>query len=182
MRRTDPIAGQSTRNGVRADGEAEAARHAAAEPNYTAAVYGSLLVTTLIAVQWRHDTSTGLVGLTLLTSVAVFWLAHVWSAIVNERVRAPIGWAEARAIAAAEAPMLLAAIIPAALLGLNVFRMVTVDEATAIALVASIVQLFLWGIAVGRAAHSRWSVALGIATVDCLLGILIVVLKVVIIH
>src|SRR4029077_19609464 len=49
--------------------------------NYAPAVYGSLLVATLVAVQWRAEAVPELIGLTLVTSVAVFWLAHAWSEI-----------------------------------------------------------------------------------------------------
>jgi hypothetical protein len=154
----------------------------AIEPDYTAAVYGSLLVTTLIAVQWRYGVNATFVGLSLLISVGVFWLAHVWSAIVDRRVHGRVTRSDVRALAVEEAPMLAAAVVPAALLGLSATRFATVDQTIGIALVASIAQLFLWGLAVGRAAHSSWVLAVGIALVDCGLGIAIAVLKVVIIH
>jgi hypothetical protein len=152
------------------------------ERDYSSAVYGSLLVTTLIAVQWWHDTSAVFLGLSLLISVGVFWLAHVWSTLVDRRVRGPTDRATVVAIGRSEAPMLTAALVPALLMGLAVFELVTVDQAIALALAASIVQLFLWGLAVGRAAHTSWFVAVVIATVDCALGLAVVVLKVVIIH
>ena len=46
----------------------------------------------------------------------------------------------------------------------------------------SVAQLFLWGLAVGRAIGKGWPVALVVATGDCLLGLVIVVLKVLVIH
>jgi hypothetical protein len=152
------------------------------EHDFAPAVYGSLLVTTLVAVQWRHDASTDLIALSLLTSVAVFWLAHAWSEIVDRRVRGPIGIRDAATVAGGEASILTAAIVPALLLGLPRVSGVSVDQAIGLALIASIVQLFLWGLVVGRAAHGSWPFALGIAIVDCGLGILVVVLKVVVIH
>jgi hypothetical protein len=154
----------------------------AVERDYESAVYGSLLVTTLIAVLWRHEPTATFVGLSVVVSVAVFWLAHVWAAIVDRRVHGPVERGEVLAIAAAEAPMLSASIVPAALIGLAALGLATLDQAIALALAASVVQLFLWGLAVGRAAHASWLVALGIATVDCALGIAIVALKVVVIH
>jgi hypothetical protein len=152
------------------------------ERDYTSAVYGSLLVTTLIAVQWWHDASAVFLGLSLVVSVGVFWLAHVWSTIVDRRAHGPIDGAQIVGIGRHEAPMLTAAMVPALLMGLAVFEFATVDQAIALALAASIVQLFLWGLAVGRAAHASWLVALVIATVDCALGLAVVVLKVVVIH
>jgi hypothetical protein len=167
---------------------ASAARSTEPEPvamrsrDYTPAVYGSLLVTTLIAVQWRYQPEVVHVGLALVISVGVFWLTHVWAGLVNRRIRGPIGRAEALAIATDESPMLLAVIVPSALLGLAPLGLTSADTAIAISLAASIVQLFLWGLAVGRAAHSRWHLAVGVAAVDALLGLSIVALKVVVIH
>ena len=60
--------------------------------------------------------------------------------------------------------------------------MLDVDQAITLALIVSVAQLFLWGLAVGRAIGKGWPVALVVATVDCLLGLLIVVLKVLVIH
>lgn len=152
------------------------------EVDYTPAVYGSLLVTTLIAVQWWHDISPTLLGLSLVVSVAVFWLTHVWAGIVNGRMHRAIGRPEAIAIASREAPMLTAALVPTVILGLASLGFLTVDSAVALALIVSLIQLFLWGIAVGRSAHSSWPITLGIAAVDLILGIAIVVLKVMVIH
>ena len=152
------------------------------ERDYTPAVYGSLLVTALIAVQWWHDVSATFLGLSLVVSVAVFWLTHVWAGIVNRRIHGSIRRAEAITIAIAEAPMLVAAVVPTLILGLALLGFVTVDTAVAMALLASLVQLFLWGLAVGRSAHLGWALALGVAAVDCALGIAMVILKVVVIH
>ena len=152
------------------------------ERDYTPAVYGSLLVTTLISVQWYHDVSATFLGLSLIVSVVVFWLTHVWAGIVNHRIHGSIDRSEAFGIAGAEAPMLSAAIIPTAFLGLAYLGTVSVDTAVAIALLASLTQLFVWGLAVGRSAHTSWAFAVGVAMVDCALGIVIVILKVIVIH
>jgi hypothetical protein len=58
----------------------------------------------------------------------------------------------------------------------------TIDQAMATALIISIGQLFLWGLIVGRAAHSTWPLAIGVAVIDSLLGIVIVALKVIVLH
>jgi hypothetical protein len=150
--------------------------------DYTSAIYGALLVTTLVAVQWRADAVTGLIALTLVTSVAVFWLAHVWSEVVNRRVQAPVDRGEVLEIAGAEAPMLTSVVVPGLILAIGPVLGLAVDVAIGIALIACIAQLFVWGLAVGRAAHSSWHLALAVAVVDCLLGLLIVGLKVLVLH
>jgi len=151
-------------------------------PDYTPAIYGSLLVTTLVAVQWRHDVDTNLIALSLVISVTVFWLTHVWAEIVNHRVHHELTRGEFAGLAGDEAPMLIAVLLPAAILALGQLAGTTTDLAVALALIVSIGQLFVWGLIVGHAAERGWQFALGVAAVDCLLGLLIVALKVIVIH
>jgi hypothetical protein len=150
--------------------------------DYTSSIYGALLVTTLVAVQWKADAVPALIGLTLVTGVGVFWLAHVWSAVVNRRLHGSIAHGELVALARDESPMLAAVVVPGLILGLGPALGLSVDMAIGIALAASIAQLFVWGLAVGRAAHSSWHIAFALALVDCALGIVIVALKVLILH
>jgi hypothetical protein len=150
--------------------------------HYTPAIYGSLLVTTLIAVQWRYDAVPELIALSLVVSVGVFWLTHVWSAVMDRRVRGPVGSQEARGLAVAEVSMLSAVVVPGLVLGLWRTASLTVDTAIGIALIVSIGQLFLWGLAVGRAAHTGWFRAVLVGLVDCAMGVAIVIFKVLVIH
>ncbi len=43
-------------------------------------------------------------------------------------------------------------------------------------------QLFGWGLAVGRAIGKGWRIAFIVAAVDCALGLVVVLLKVAVIH
>jgi hypothetical protein len=147
-----------------------------------AAVYGSLLVTTLVAAQARHDASADFIVFTLVVSVGVFWLMEVWSKVVTLRVEGPISVAETGAVARHAAPMLAAAILPALVLASHNLGPVDVEQAINLALAACVVQLFLWGLAVGRALGRGWPAALAVAIVDCGLGLLLVALKVLFIH
>ena len=123
-------------------------------PDYATAIYGSLLVTSLVAVQWRADPSVEAIGLSLFVSVFVFWLAHAWSRIINQRVRGPITIHHATRIAIAEGPLLVAAVPPALVLALSRLPGASTDVVMAAALVVCIAQLFIWGIVVGaRRAH-----------------------------
>ena len=153
-----------------------------AATDLSSAVYGSLLVTTLLAVQARSDASTQFVALTLVIGVGVFWLTEVWSELVNHRVRGPISRAQALQIARDESPMLSAAVVPALILAGENLGFGTADQVIKLALVAAIAQLFLWGLAVGMAINRGWAVAFMVAAVDCALGLLIVALKVFVLH
>ena len=148
----------------------------------SSAIYGSLLITALVAAQSRHDANPEFIGFSVLVSVIVFWLMEVWSGLVSLRVQGPTTLAETREVAVHESPMLAAAVLPALALGTWRLQMLDVDQAITLALIVSVAQLFLWGLAVGRAIGKGWPVALVVATVDCLLGLVIVVLKVLVIH
>jgi len=148
----------------------------------SSAIYGSLLITTLVAAQSRHDANPEFIGFSVLVSVLVFWLMEVWSGLVGLRVQGPITMAETRAVALHDSPMLAAAILPILALATWRFHILDVDQAIALALMVSVGQLFLWGLVVGRALGKGWPVAFVVAIGDCLLGLLIVVLKVLVIH
>ena len=135
-----------------------------------------------IAIAGKGGSGKTTISGTLVISVGVFWLAHGWAEVISRRVRGPIGLREGWAILAGEATMLLAVVVPGILLGLHRFAGVTTDLAIGLALGASLVQLFLWGLAAGRVAHDSWPVALGIGLVDFAFGLAIVVLKVLVLH
>jgi hypothetical protein len=78
--------------------------------------------------------------------------------------------------------MLASAVLPALILAMARVFDLPVDAVISAALVVSIGQLFVWGLVVGRAAHSSRWLALRVAIVDSLLGVAIVVLKVIVIH
>lgn len=150
--------------------------------SYAPAIYGSLLVTGIVAVQWRSDASTDAIALTVVVSVVVFWLAHVWAEIVNRRVHGSIAPADVREIAIDEGSMLSSLAIPAVVLAAGPRLGLSVVTTIEIALAVCIGQLFLWGLIVGRAAHRGWILPLIVAGVDSLLGLLLVALKVAILH
>jgi hypothetical protein len=151
-------------------------------PDYAPAVYGALLVTTLLAIQWRGDAKPELIALSLLISVVAFWLTDAWSEIVAQRVQGPIDVRTGLGIARSQATMLTSVIVPALILASPRFLGVDVAVAIGAALLVSLVQLFLWGLAVGLAAHGSRVLALGVALVDCGIGVLVVILKVLVIH
>ena len=85
-------------------------------------------------------------------------------------------------IARDKSPMLAVAIIPAIVLATANIGLTTAEQAVDLALVVGVIQLFVWGLAVGRAVNRGWGVALLVAAVDCALGLVIVVLKVLVLH
>jgi hypothetical protein len=153
-----------------------------AHADRASAIYGSLLVTALVAAQARSDAIPEFIAATLVVGVGVFWLTEVWTELIAIRTRGPIARGEVLAIARAELPMLSAAVIPTALLLTATLGLTTPDEAANLAMAAGIVQLFAWGLVVGFAMRRGWGPALVVALVDVGLGLVVVTLKVAVLH
>jgi hypothetical protein len=146
------------------------------------AIYGLLLVTTLLAVESRATVKADFVILSVLIAVIVFWLADVWAGIVDRRLHGPMSAGEIGTLAFQRAPMVGAAVVPCLVLATAWLDFVPLETAINWALAASVAQLFAWGLLVGRALNRGWGPALLIALVDCALGLVIVVLKVWVLH
>ncbi|MFI5225126.1 MAG: hypothetical protein ACHQ3P_00460 [Candidatus Limnocylindrales bacterium] len=159
-----------------------AAGPAAPQRDFSWAVYGSLLVTTLLVVESQAIESPDFIGLSIVISIGVFWIAHAWAEIVGLRVRGPISLADVGRVVRDQATILAAAIAPVAVLLLRHTSLYPIDTAITLALIVSLVQLFIWGIVVGRAARVGWTATFAIAVIDFALGLVVVGLKVVAIH
>jgi hypothetical protein len=160
---------------------AEAAGHAEVRRD-APAIYGGLLVTALITVQWQSEATAELIAISILVSVFVFWLSHVWAELVDQGVNGVVSRDQVGRIAWAEAPMLSAAVPPSVTLVVARLLGMPVEDAIGLALLVSIVQLFLWGLAIGRALNRGRGVVLLTAAAECALGLLLAGLKVVVVH
>jgi hypothetical protein len=161
---------------------AEQALHDRAHADRASAVYGSLLVTALVAAQARGDVVPEFIAATILVGVSVFWLTEVWTELIAIRTIRPVTRGQAIAVARAELPMLSAAIVPAIALITGTVGLTTPEQATNLAMAAAVVQLFGWGLLVGLAMRRGWGPALLVALVDVALGMVIVTLKVAVLH
>lgn len=153
-----------------------------ASTDVASAIYGSMLVTVLLAAQNRSESSVARIGLYVSVGIIAFWLTHIWATIVGLRLEGRVTLPVAAEAAREESPMLAAAILPLLALGLGVIGILGHDQALDVALAVAVAQLFVWGVAVGRAVGRSWTAALGIGLVDLLLGLAIVSLKVFVLH
>ena len=87
------------------------------------AVYGSLLVTALVAAQARSDAIPEFIAATLVVGVGVFWLTEVWTELSRSGPAARSRAARSLSVARAELPMLSAAVVPTLLLLTRVVRL-----------------------------------------------------------
>lgn len=149
------------------------------ERNYAAAVYGSILAAAVVASLDIGEVSDIVMTEALAGTMVVFWLAHVWSEAINDRMHDPRPYdrARLRAVARWHWPMLQSAIGPLLALALADIGVWSKATAVTVALAISVAQLVGWGIAVGRRTFDSWPPALLTGLVDGMLGIAIVVLK-----
>ncbi|MDO8210783.1 hypothetical protein [Conexibacter sp. CPCC 206217] len=151
----------------------------AVDRDFTAAIYGTIVVAGVVGSLGQADVSIGAVIASVLATSGVFWLAHVWAQTMSERLRDPqdFTWARFATIARHEWSMVQSATLPVLALLLAAFDVYSEETAIDVALAITIVQLFGWGLLVGRRTFERWPSALLSGVVNGAFGVVIVVLK-----
>jgi hypothetical protein len=151
---------------------------------YAAAVYGSIVSAGVVtALRQEHD-SLEAITLTLVSTLVVLWLAHVWSVCVGEQLdpSVSLGRERVRLIARAEWPLVEAGLFPTIFLVLGWLGVLDASKALAIAIAACNLELFVWGFAAGRSAFERWWQALLSGLANGALGLLLVALELHFVH
>ena len=151
---------------------------------YAAAVYGSIVAAALLsAFRDVHEPAVE-TAYSLLTTVAVFWLAHVWSQITGQRIYDGTRFTPGRAwlIARTAWPLVASGAAPAVVLLIAAALGVSDRAASTCALALCWLQLAGWGFAVGRRAYGRWGYALLSGLANFLLGVAVVGLEALVLH
>ena len=146
---------------------------------YAAAVYGSILVAAFTTVFRQEHAAPQAVAISVLGTMAVFWIAHVWSAVLGERIhrRGRVGLHRTAAIARAEWPLLEAALAPGLVLVLGWIGVIGETRAEDVALAVCVIQLV-----VGLRAYEQWWVAVLSGLANGLLGLAVVGLEIRVVH
>jgi hypothetical protein len=160
----------------------------AAQPNYSGAIYGSMLAGSVVvgtaagAVGDYHVTPLRLAVLLVATGL-VFWLAHAYAALVGDRIhRTRLDRSEIRRVARHEWPLLQAA-FPAAAAALLVGLLGGSDSAAAwTALAVAIAGQVGWATVATLRAGAAVALVVVTALVNLGLGLLIVILKAAVHH
>jgi hypothetical protein len=151
---------------------------------YAAAVYGSIVAAALLAAFRKEHSSAETTLFALLSTMFVFYLGHLWSTIVGERL--DVGRAfevrHAVEIARAEWPLVEAAFVPSVALVLGRAGVLSRDHAVDAAAAICVLQLVGWGFVVGHRAYDKWWQAVLAGLVDGGLGVAIVALELAIVH
>ncbi len=148
-----------------------------------AGIYGTVITAAVLAVGGNHLAVAPL-AVTVVVTLAVYWLAEQYAALLAEHTRAgrlPTA-AEIRSSLGATWPMVTASFVPVGTLLLaRLFRASSLTAAE-IALGVAIVLLVWYGYAAGRAADLH-GMRLGLVTgLAGLLGVALVALKVLLEH
>lgn len=142
-------------------------------------VYGVVLVTAVIAVGWNDETDLDVL-LFLLGTVFVFWLAHIYAAVVASRAawkRESLGQAILDGARHASG-MLVAMLIPAALLATAAIGWVEEWTAWYLALGSGLLLLALIGYANAARNGSTWGWRIVGTIATTLLGALVIGLSI----
>ncbi len=150
------------------------------ERTFSAAIYGSILTAALVGALDATEASAQEMTLSLLSTTIVFAIAHAWSEAVSERIAFGHGSLLTRLLELTrrEWPLVEAGFVPGAALALAWAGLWSTTAGAAIALTLAVLQLFGWGILVGRRSYDRWPPALAVGAVNGLFGLVLVGLKI----
>jgi hypothetical protein len=144
------------------------------------ALYGTILVIAIIVgVSEDPDAGAGLILAGVLVTTLVFWAVHVYAETLAEHLAHP-HWslrADIARAASREWPLVEAAAPPAVPLLLGAIGVLSRTAAIDLAIALGLINLFGWGVAVGRAMGQPLSRAIVTGLVNVVLGGIMVVLK-----
>jgi hypothetical protein len=148
----------------------------------TRAIYGTILVTALIA-GLSEDPGYGATDIliSVLATVLVFWIAHVYAEVLGSQARRgdPWGFRIVRGAMVEEWPLLESAVLPIAALLLGTAGAYSRDVSVDAAIGLGVASLFVFGFLFARRLrHSLWGALLA-GTFNGAVGVVIVVLKLV---
>ncbi|NRQ36407.1 hypothetical protein HII36_31910 [Nonomuraea sp. NN258] len=153
--------------------------------DYTEAVYGSLLAGSVVAGSSPgQGPPSGLVlGVLVLATGLVFWMAHVYSRLVGERrPHARLSWAQVRAVGRRERPLLEAA-LPPALAAVTGWTLGLAYSTTAwLALATALAAQVTWAVLAAVQARLSTRIVVMAAVGNLLIGLVLVLLKAVLTH
>jgi hypothetical protein len=147
----------------------------------TEAIYGLILATSVIAVSREYDSSNaGLVGVTVLVTGVVFWLAHVYARVLATSLtrHRMLSRPELREVLRHDWPLVEITVPLVLILALGVLDVVPDNASILAAMLAALVELAAAGAYAARTGGSGLIEASASATIAVALGGAVVVLKV----
>src|SRR3954454_13568394 len=153
--------------------------------NPAGAIYGTIVVlAAIVAGGAARGATLRTILIEAVGSGAVFWLAHVYTDVIATRVQGS-GAAlltDVRGAMREQSAILEAVLLPGLALLLGVIGVLDRDTAINVALAVGLLDLFVWGIAHGRAAGLPRHQIVLVGLTDLAFGLAIVVLKLLLAH
>jgi hypothetical protein len=146
----------------------------------SAAVYGQVLASSQVAaLSLDESLDSAAILLALTGTVLVFWLAHVYARVVADRVQrpAPTGGEVVQAMRF-EWPVVEAAVPAAVALSLGIVGVLSTENSVFLAISLGAVNLFVWGLAIGRRLNLGRVQMLALAFSNALFGLVVILMKV----
>ena len=146
--------------------------------NLAGAIYGTILVMSIIAAADFHENLWRTLVLLLVTS-AVFWLAHVYAHALALSIdeSETFSRAEVRRVAGREWPLLQAAVVPSLILLIGAVGLVGTMAAYRLAIGYGAAALVWWGLVFARKESLSGTATVAVVVVNAAFGIFIVLLK-----
>lgn len=150
--------------------------------NMQAAVYGTILTLSLVAVSSEYQDEPLRIAGSVLATQFIFYVAHVYAGQLGIRLetRRPVSRAQLRGVAREEWPLLAAAGPPCVALLLGGLSLVSDELSVDLALGVGVTTLVLYGVRLGRAEQRTWPGVAMTAAVNGTLGLIIVFLKIIV--
>ena len=152
--------------------------------DYAGAIYGSIIATAFVGALHQAHVSARDITIDVAASMLVFWLAHTWAAVAGERIHTGhrLSLHRVRALARAEWPIVEAGFGPVVALALGWMGVLEPDTAAKLAIAIGVIQLFAWGLVLGRRVYHRWLSAVIAGLANGAIGLVLVALEVVVAH
>ncbi len=146
--------------------------------NLAGGIYGTILVTSVVAATDRSENIWQSFGIVEVTMV-VFWLAHVYSDTLAHSIdaREAFTFRRVRRIAGRQWPLLQAAVVPSLALLAGGLGLIPVRAAYWIAVGFGVITLIWWGLLFSRKEGLSRGATLAIVIINGSFGLCIVALK-----
>ncbi|OXY99063.1 hypothetical protein [Streptomyces diastatochromogenes] len=155
-----------------------------AHADYTGAVYGSMLAASVVigAGSLGHFPRLQLVVLLVLTGL-VFWVGHVHAQLFGARLaQRPLDRPTILRVCREEWPIVEAAVPPALAVAVSPLLGLDVEGAVWLAVAVAVAGQVGWSAAGARQAGASWRLVSATATINLLLGLVIISFKIALTH
>ncbi|SOE08108.1 hypothetical protein [Streptomyces sp. Ag109_G2-15] len=155
-----------------------------AHADYTGAVYGSMLAASVVigAGSLGHFPRLQLVVLLVLTGL-VFWVGHVHAQLFGARLaQRPLDRPTILRVCREEWPIVKAAVPPALAVAVSPLLGLDVEGAVWLAVAVAVAGQVGWSAAGARQAGASWRLVSATATINLLLGLVIISFKIALTH